>query len=35
MADGWRVIRFPETAPLMDPDRTCGLGCEFILERWR
>jgi hypothetical protein len=34
MADGWRVIRFPETAVLMDPDQSVGLGCEFVLERW-
>jgi hypothetical protein len=32
--DGWRVIQFPDLALLMDEARTCGLGCEFILERW-
>jgi hypothetical protein len=34
LQDGWRVIKFPETALLAEPDRTIGLGCEFILERW-
>jgi hypothetical protein len=33
--DGWRVIKFPELALLMDESRTYGLGCEFILEKWR
>ena len=33
MNDGWRVIRFPETALMLDESRTYGLGCEFILER--
>ena len=32
--DGWRVIKFPEMALLMDQERTYGLGREFILERW-
>jgi hypothetical protein len=32
--DGWRIIKFPEMALLMDQDRTYGLGREFILERW-
>ena len=31
--DGWRVIKFPELALLMDEGRTYGLSCEFILER--
>lgn len=33
--DGWRVIQFPNLALLMDESRTYGLGCEFILEKWR
>lgn len=32
--DGWKIIKFPEMALLMDQDRTYGLGREFILERW-
>jgi hypothetical protein len=32
--DGWRVIKFPELALLLVEDRTVGLGCEFILEKW-
>jgi len=32
--DGWRVVKFPELALLMVEDRTIGLGCEFILEKW-
>jgi hypothetical protein len=32
--DGWRIIKFPEMALLMDEKRTYGLGCEFILEKW-
>jgi hypothetical protein len=35
MRDGWRVIQFPNLALMMDESRTYGLGCEFILERWR
>ena len=31
--DGWRVVKFPELALLMDESRTYGLACEFILER--
>lgn len=34
MRDGWRIIKFPEMALLMDEEKTYGLGCEFILERW-
>ena len=33
--DGWRIIKFPEMALLMNEERTYGLGCEFILEKWR
>jgi hypothetical protein len=32
--DGWRVIKFPELAMLLVDQRTIGLGCEFILEKW-
>ena len=31
--DGWRVLKFPEMAVLLDDKRTYGLGCEFILEK--
>lgn len=31
--DGWRVIKFPEQALMLDENRTYGLGLEFILER--
>ena len=31
--DGWRVIKFPEMALLLQEDKTFGLGCEFILEK--
>ena len=33
LRDGWRVIKFPELALLLDEKRSYGLGCEFILER--
>ena len=33
MDDGWRVIKFPEMALLLQEDETIGLGCEFILEK--
>ena len=33
MDDGWRVIKFPEMALLLQEDKTFGLGCEFILEK--
>ncbi|MCY3901831.1 MAG: hypothetical protein OXF76_01610 [Caldilineaceae bacterium] len=32
MADGWRVVKFPEMALLLQEDKTYGFGCEFILE---
>ena len=35
LADGWRIIKFPEMALLLDESRTYGYGCEFILEKWR
>ena len=35
MGDGWRIIKFPEMSILLDERRTYGLGCEFILEKWR
>lgn len=31
--DGWRVVKFPELALMMDETRTYSLGFEFILER--
>ena len=33
MNDGWRVIKFPEMALLLQEDKTFGLGCEFVLEK--
>lgn len=33
MDDGWRVVKFPEMALLLQEDKTFGLGCEFILEK--
>ncbi len=33
MADGWRVIKFPELALLLQEYQTVGMGCEFILEK--
>ena len=33
MAEGWRVIKFPELALLLQEEHTVGLGCEFILEK--
>ena len=35
LADGWRIVKFPEMAIMLDDRRTYGLGCEFILEKWR
>lgn len=32
--DGWRVIKFPDMALMLDESRQYGLGCEFILERY-
>jgi hypothetical protein len=34
IADGWRVISFPNLALLTDPVVPRGLGCEFVLEKW-
>jgi hypothetical protein len=34
IADGWRVVSFPELALLMDESVPQTLGCEFILEKW-
>ncbi len=31
--DGWRVVKFPEMALMLQEDKTFGLGCEFILEK--
>ncbi len=34
MLDGWRIVKFPETALIMaGEEEAYGLGCEFILER--
>ena len=34
MLDGWRIIKFPETALIMaGEEEAYGLGCEFILEK--
>jgi hypothetical protein len=30
---GWRVVKFPELALLLDESRSYALGCEFVLER--
>lgn len=30
---GWRAVKFPEFALLLDESRNYGVGCEFILER--
>jgi hypothetical protein len=35
MKDGWRVVKFPELALLLDESRNYALGCEFILEKLR
>lgn len=35
MAEGWRIVKFPEMALLVDETRTYGFGCEFILEKWK
>ena len=35
MKDGWRVVQFPNLALVPDENRPTGLGCEFILEKWR
>ncbi len=34
MNDGWRVIKFPDMALLLQESETYSLGCEFILEKW-
>jgi hypothetical protein len=34
MAEGWRIVKFPEMALLVDETRTYGFGCDFILEKW-
>jgi len=35
MRDGWRIVQFPNLALVPDENRPTGLGCEFILEKWR
>lgn len=34
IADGWRVVSFPNLALLMHEAVPQTLGCEFILEKW-
>ena len=34
IAEGWRVISFPNLALLMNETIPQTLGCEFILEKW-
>jgi hypothetical protein len=34
LKDNWRIVKFPETALILDERRNYGLGCEFILERF-
>ncbi len=34
IADGWRIISFPNQLLMMDGPSARGLGCEYILERW-
>jgi hypothetical protein len=33
--DGWRIVKFPEIIAAIEDQNNYGLGCEFILERWR
>lgn len=33
--DGWRIVKFPEMALLMQEQSNYGLGYEFVLERYR
>jgi hypothetical protein len=35
LEDGWRIVKFPDMVLTMDDQNNYGLGCEFILERWR
>jgi hypothetical protein len=35
LRDGWRIVKFPDLVVAMDEQNNYGLGCEFILERWR
>ena len=35
IAEGWRVVSFPNLALLMDEAIPHTLGCEFILEKWQ
>ena len=32
--DGWRIVKFPEQALLLSEEKSYGLGCEYVLERW-
>ncbi len=35
LKDGWRIVKFPELAVLLDDTKLHGPGVEFILERLR
>ena len=35
ITDGWRVIKFPELALMLDPERNYGIGSDFVLEKMR
>ena len=35
LEDGWRIVKFPEVALVLDEQTTYGIGYEFVLERWR
>ena len=35
LEDGWRIVKFPEVALVLDEQTTYGIGHEFVLERWR
>ena len=32
--DGWRIIKFPELALMLQDQETYGLGCDFVLEKY-
>ena len=32
---GWRVIKFPELALMLNPERSYDIGCDFVLEKIR
>ena len=35
LADGWRIVKFPELALALHEQADYTLGSEFVLERWR